>query len=398
MRNVERGRAVESAPDPNNDIPRVIFYDLAEKSGKKEFTIALKKAQGKRVVLPWSVFAERTQKKAKKKGIYVDNAEVFTRDSLALGKPKDYWDGKEEELARRIAEDDDPKNFIIAHFPFENKASFVKMHRKPEFKRVQQSRSQGIISEVAQEANETKTMGVAGAGVGSAIALESVRAGLENLVIADGGVLTPHDGNRQWGPLARSFGENHAIYTMKQAFQLFPFLNGECIPQNLGTAGEVPNTYDISKFVAKSDFIFDEVDNLKVKAILRYKAREAGKPVAQITDLGTGVAVQFDDPRKDLYPCNGRLTPEVFSELMEADLTNFDTFMYFAINIFMGADNITPETRSSFEESRKREFYHIPQSGIAISKAGTAGYEVFAAYHEGKAIPPERLIGYDWAA
>ncbi|HVF69761.1 MAG TPA: ThiF family adenylyltransferase [Xanthomonadales bacterium] len=397
MRTAEQGRKVEPSGRLFGEIPHLNFYDLSQPAGVRDLTIALKKARGRRLVSPGAMFADRTEKKAKREGIYRDRYEIFSRDSIALGHQKDHWDDKEEELAQKIAEDDDPKKFLVVEYPWEHYGRFNKIHRQPELERVLQSRNFQIISEAAQEANKTETTAVIGQGVGSPVTLKFTLAGARSLIIADGGIVTPHDGNRQWGPLIRSIGENHAIYTAKQALQLNPFLNIDCIPQNVSMR-DVPGTYPLARIVNNAGFIFDEMDSLLDKADLRFLAREAGKPVGQITDLGKGVAIQFDDPRTGKYPCNGRLTPDVYEELQKANLKDFDIFMYFAVNIFMGVDNITPEVERAFRESRENGFYHIPQSGIAASKAGAAAFELYEAYHEAREIPAEKLIGYDWAA
>lgn len=397
MRTAEQGRDVESKNNPTLEIPRVNFYDLTEPTGVRGLTIALKRARGRRLVSPGAMFANRTERKAKEEGIYRDRYELFSKDALALGHPKGYWDDKEEELAQRTAEDDDPSNYLIVEYSWKHNNRFNKIHRKSELERVMYSRRVGIHSDISWEAGKREKVAWLGQGVGSPMTLEFTRNGARHLTILDGGIVTPHDGNRQWGPFIPSIGENHAIYTAKQVLQLNPYVDLECIPQN-ASMRDAPSTYPMQGVVDGSSFLFDEMDSLLDKADLRFLAFEAGKPVGQITDLGKGIAVQFDDPRTGRYPCNGRLTPEVYEELQRENLKDFDIFMHYAVNIFMGAENITPEVRRAFEESRERNFYHIPQSGIAASKSGSAAYELFEAYYEDREIPAERLIGYDWAA
>jgi hypothetical protein len=386
--------------DKNNtspQVPHVNFYDLSTPQGQRDLTVAIKRARGRRLVSPGAMFARRTERKAKEEGIFRDQYELFSRDSLALGHPKTYWDDKEEELVHKIAEDDDPSRFVIAEYSWRRDNRFNKIHRQPELERVMYSRRVGIHSDVSWEAGKRERAVIFGQGVGSPMTVQFALNGVENLTIFDGGVVTPHDGNRQWGPVIPSIGENHAVFTAKQVLQNNPYINLECIPLN-ASMRDLPKTSPMEPAVRRSGFILDEMDSLLDKADLRMLAFRLGIPVGQITDLGKGIAVQFDDPRSGRYPCNGRLTPKIYEELQRANLKDFDVFMHFAVNIFMGADNITREVRRAFEESRRRKFYHIPQSSVAAAKSGAAAYELFEAYFEDREVPAERLIGYDWAA
>lgn len=377
------------------DIPQAIIHDPMSASFRRDLTVAFKKASGRRFVSPGGLFPNRTERRAREEGRYKDAYELFSRDSLALGQPKTHWFGREEELAQKIAEDDNPANYVVAEYNFLDRNRFNKIHRKDRLLEVLFSRRYGIHSEASMEAGRTKTVGIIGQGVGEAATLEMVRNGVENLITLDGGVIMPHDGNRHWGPLIPSVGENHAIYAAQQALLLNPYLNLDCIPLN--ASANTPGTYPTQDVVVRSDFMLDEVDSLLDKADLRFLAWQARKPVGQITDLGKGIAIQFDDPRTGKYPCNGRLTPDVYREMQRADLSNFEVFMHYAADIFIGHENITPEVEEAFRRSRERGYYHIPQSGIAASKAGAAAYELFEAYFEGKEIVPERVTGYDWA-
>lgn len=368
-------------------IPRVQFYDPTDKYDKKRLTQDLKAATGKRIILPLSVFSERVKRRAERQGIYRNTIEIFSRDILKL----DGYSENDDEFQEQLQQRDNPENYLIVRYPWLN--AFVTVPHHDEFRRITQSREYGITSEKAQTGLAKDHFLVVGGGVGGRIAVSLAGAGAEHVTLIDASPISPHRGSRSSGPFLPQIGENQAIYYVKQMLELNPYGEYTAIPQYIGDPSKTQNVADMDALIDWSNFIFQEIDQLEMKGEIHMRAQSKRKLCAQITDAGTGTIILLDDPKFQLPPFNGRLTPEVHAAMQQMDPDDKDAFLYKAVEVYMGYANISPHFEHALHISKNAGFKHIPQSGRAASKAGAEAVNLYCEYADGKITGPvERLV------
>jgi hypothetical protein len=222
------------------------------------------------------------------------------------------------------------------HYPW--RGALVRVLGPEGYRRLRLARNRNKITAGEQAAHATRTVAVAGAGVGHAIVLGLALEGLFGTVrIADGDPVALSDLNQLPGSLV-DVGVNRAVALARRIAEVDPYLTVR-VHEGLGVAAA-------GAFVDGADVVLDASDELGVKLALREQARERKIPVLMATpDRGTVDVERFDlDPER--LPFHGRFagfTAEMFDGLPGQALVPF-------LPRILGGDGISPRMAASMFE------------------------------------------------
>lgn len=155
-------------------------------------------------------------------------------------------------------------------------------------------RNKNLVTAEEQQKYADFTVGCAGMSVGSNVALAlAITGGSQKLKIADGAVISASNLNRIVAGVT-DIGSSKSLVVARKLFEMNPYITIERFDEDV--------TKDtISRFFEEPwqlQGIVDEIDDLKIKILLRVEARRRGIPVIMATDLGDDV--MLDVERYDL--------------------------------------------------------------------------------------------------
>jgi hypothetical protein len=279
---------------------------------------------------------------------------------------------------------DNLKSGTIAEYPWKTKGRYVRVLDEEAFASVIYSRNRFVIPDAVHESLRRDVFAAGGLAVGGDTAYLFMLSGVENWIVADGGLLDLHDFNRVIGGKVEDIGTNQAIRWTKMALERDPFLEIRCIPRNLGVeTNSTQNIISYDDFLVGVDRVIEAVDNFPVKGGLRLKTG-----VVMPTDLGMGAKVEED---KRGVPFHGRLSVEEMDQLMGSTETDINTRTQLAIKI-VGLENIPPSYLQAVKDSRENRVPFWPQPGVAafLSAAMMVAREV--ALRSGLPVKEEAAI------
>jgi len=255
----------------------------------------------------------------------------------------------------------------IVHFPWLDKD--IKLPEKDLFRRIRSSRNRNLITPDEQVKLEKFTVGIAGMSVGSNIALAVFIAGMsvEKIKLADADTLSLPNLNRIRSGVG-NIGKKKVEIVAQQLYELDPYSEIICFAN--GVTEE-----NITEFVSGCDVVVDEVDDLKIKIMLRLEAKKLGIPVVMVTDID--YRALLDVERYDLdsdYPLFHGRAGEVTLDTVKDGLTN-ELRVQLSTSI-VGGENLSPRMMASLAEIGKT-LPTWPQLGPAAFMAGTvASYAI----------------------
>lgn len=211
----------------------------------------------------------------------------------------DIFDVQNDEYMTLLGERNTKPSATYVHIVSQNK--LLKMVDIDTFFALRTNRNKNLITEAEQLLLSSKNLGVLGMSVGSAIALGAVQAGIASTVkIADFDNLSSTNLNRLRAPLW-DVGRSKVHIAAEQIYSIDPYTNVEIYDQGV-------NDSNIETFLgggAPLDAVVDEIDDFRMKAQLRVKARAKRIPVLMVTSLGDTVLVdveRFDlEPERELF-------------------------------------------------------------------------------------------------
>lgn len=272
-----------------------ILYDLSSEEGWKRITNRLEKIPHALNLTPWnSHVINEIINEALDRNIVHDTLPEFVKGIEKIEGSKEYFNKIDKPYPFTQDVSIDWQTGVAVEFPWKTEGRFVILPQKEAFLFLTTSRNQLLIPDKAQEAFKTVRVGFAGAGVGSSLLEGVVRAGVQHIVVADGGDISFHDLNRLQSPTVSSIGMNHAVHAAQKALEANPFLTISSYAKNLDEK-TTDDTFAIDAFLEQTDIVFEEVDNLRVKLAIREKAREKKIPIIMATDIGFGTVIEFQE-------------------------------------------------------------------------------------------------------
>jgi hypothetical protein len=230
---------------------------------------------------------------------------------------------------------------------------------------IRTNRNRDLITEEEQEKLRQTTIGVAGLSMGSNIlAALSLMGQYRQLKIADADQLSLSNMNR----LQASITELNVPKTALVARSIY-----ERDPQaNILVFDEGLNEYNIEDFMDGLDLVFDEIDDIGMKARLRLAARKRRIPVIMMTDCGDGGILDIEryDLHKDQPLFHGRLSDAELSNLL-SEHPDHDAWLQLVAKI-IGLEHVPSRLLESFPKIG-RQLAGAPQLGTAAMVSGGVG-------------------------
>lgn len=226
------------------------------------------------------------------------------------------------------------------------------------------SRNRNLITDAEQEQLYDSTIAVFGLSVGSKVVEQLVGSGIGGtLIIGDPDHITPSNLNRVSGGFAHvGMKKIHKVASEISAADPYikqvHFANG-ATQENLEALGE-----------HRPDIIFDEVDDLRMKALIRLYAKKEGIPVVMATDLGDKSIIDVERyDLEDAKPFGGRLKDSELEKLYSGEATPQEIQRYMVK--IVGIRHITPRVMKSVLEIGST-LSGLPQLGTTATRGGSA--------------------------
>jgi molybdopterin/thiamine biosynthesis adenylyltransferase len=201
-------------------------------------------------------------------------------------------------------------NYGLWH-DFSWKGTLEQFPLKKDLQDLRTFRNQTLITPDEQAKLLSKTAAVFGLSVGSHVANQLVRGGIcGRLVIGDFDTVSPSNLNRMDATVDQ-IGWKKVDVVATRTSELDPYIEqvhfrDGVTPANLERLAEM-----------KPDILFDEIDNIAMKAMLRAFAKEQGIPLVMATDLGDKSIIDVErHDLGDVKPFNGLLKQAEYDALL----------------------------------------------------------------------------------
>lgn len=159
--------------------------------------------------------------------------------------------------------------------------------------RLRVSRNRYLITDSEQAKFYHASVAIAGLSIGSSIANTlRLQGGAQTLKLADFDTLELSNTNRISVGVTH-LGEQKIDIIKEKLLETDPFTKLSLFPKGLS-----PET--VERFCKGADVIFDEVDNLLIKVLLRQAARKFRIPLIMLTDNDDGVLIDYYPYHKNL--------------------------------------------------------------------------------------------------
>ncbi|TSC83752.1 MAG: UBA/ThiF-type NAD/FAD binding protein [Parcubacteria group bacterium Gr01-1014_13] len=256
---------------------------------------------------------------------------------------------------------------------------------------------------------ENTTIAVAGCSVGSNVihcAVMDLRP--KNIKIADKSVYKMENINRvrlSYGEMVKSQAERTSVADLSlknkakviagQLYAVDPFLNVYIYDEGI-------DEKNIDSFLGqyegepRTDVVVEEVDDPRIKILIRQEARKRGLPMVMVTDIGS--AVQLDvlryDKDKNLPLSYGISDEELISKMEKVyeEAGNRNAFFEF-VDALIGKDYRHGELKAIIEQRVEIPTSTIiPQLGSTVAMAGAIAAECIARIKLGFDSPARAII------
>lgn len=229
------------------------------------------------------------------------------------------------------------------------------------------NRNRNLITELEQEKLSGFITGIVGLSVGNNVALGLAYQGISNSIkLAERDTLETTNLNRMRAGVYQ-IGNPKLTLSMQQIYEINPY--AEIYPFGGLTEGNIGNFFTSKP---KLDLIFDEIDDFKMKVLIRVHAKKYKLPVIMLTNLGDKVMADVEryDLVKNLELFNG-VDKEMHKKIISKKVIAKEDEKRFAIGI-AGARNIPKRAIESVKEIG-HTLVGRPQLASTVSVSGGIG-------------------------
>jgi molybdopterin/thiamine biosynthesis adenylyltransferase len=269
-------------------------------------------------------------------------------------------------------------------FLFPWSGELVRYPDKEQHRALRTSRNRNLITDAEQEQLYDSTVAVFGLSVGSKVVEQLVGSGIGGtLILGDPDHITPSNLNRISGGFSHvGMKKIHKVATEISAAD--PYI--EQVHFTDGVTEE--NLEALSEH--RPDVIFDEVDDLRMKALIRQYAKKEGIPVVMATDLGDKSIIDVERyDLEDAKPFGGRLKDSELEKLYSGEVTP-EEIQRFMVKI-VGITHVTPRVMESVLQVGNT-LSGLPQLGTTATKGGAAAAVTAREILLGHDVPSGRHI------
>lgn len=244
----------------------------------------------------------------------------------------------------------------VVHFP-----------PKKELRALRTSRNRNLVTADEQLKLYDSTILVIGMSVGSNIVEALVSGGIGGkLILLDMDIIEPSNLNRIRSPYYH-VGLHKVDAISQKAWEIDPYI--EIIQYKDGLTTK--NLEEILKD-SNVDIVVDEMDDLRMKIILREYVKQHRLPLVMAADDGDDSLLDIEryDLDKNLKPFDGRIPDEIIEKIKNSEIPRAELGMIIG-KYFIGIDNIPLRMYQSLAEVGK-SLPSWPQLGGAAALSGVA--------------------------
>lgn len=248
------------------------------------------------------------------------------------------------------------------HFPWSE--SIVRYPEQDDHQELRTFRNKNLITDDEQKRLLGATAAVFGLSVGSNVVEQLVLSGVGGTVaMGDFDVLAPSNTNRIKAAMPQ-VGMNKLDIAAIKTSEVDPYLRQVHLRDGITKEG-LEKLADL-----KPDIVFDEIDDLAMKAQLRLFAQEQKVPLVMATDLGDKSLIDVEryDLNDSTRPFLGKVKEADMQRLVDGSLSDAEKSKYL-IRI-LGVKHLTARILNSVIEIDKT-LAGIPQLGTTASAGGS---------------------------
>ncbi len=219
------------------------------------------------------------------------------------------------------------------------KKTLVHVLDRISFCKVRSSRNFPLVSEEEQKEMEKGKIGIAGLSVGSHIAYSLLAQGSGSMFhLSDGDKLSLSNLNRIPGGVT-DLGTAKTVIAARRMYEANPYIRVRIFPH-------LSSQREVGRFCKNLSVIIDEIDDMKIKYLLRREAVRFRIPIISAVDIGDRCVVFIEryDIQPNLSPFAGflgsRLSARTFNSLTKKEIGSL-------ILRLVGEENITAPLRES---------------------------------------------------
>lgn len=217
---------------------------------------------------------------------------------------------------------------VNVYYPWRNIA--VQMLPEQYFYEIKTNRNQLLISKNEQQLLYDLTISVAGMSVGSSLVFGLIGSGIaKHMILADFDTYSNANLNRVQATVL-DIGKNKALVTKQRALEMNPFLDIRIID------GPVTQQ-NVDQFFKNGsvDLVFEEIDDFKMKVILRDTAKKHKKPLIMLTNLGDSVQADIEryDITLDYQPFHGTVSQADLDSIRSLDTVSPDIMKKLSVQL-----------------------------------------------------------------
>lgn len=235
-----------------------------------------------------------------------------------------------------------------------------------DFYRIRTSRNRFLVTDSEQDRFRKICVAVAGISVGSSLATAlHLQGGAQYIKLADFDVLELSNTNRI--PIGIvNLGEQKIELVKRRLLEIDPYAKMSLFSRGL-------NSRNVEAFCSGANIIFDEVDNLQIKVLLRQYARKFRIPLIMLTDNDDGVLVDYYPYHKNKrVPLFHGLADRKILEIVNSKKMPSKEDIVRLSSKIVGRKNISTRMTKSLK-SISKTLVSWPQLGTAALLAGTVG-------------------------
>lgn len=250
------------------------------------------------------------------------------------------------------------------YFPWSGR--LVHFPPQEDLRALRTSRNRNLVTAEEQKKLYKSTILIAGMSVGSNVAEALVSQGTGGkLILIDMDRLEPSNFNRIRAPY-HHVGLHKIDAIAQKISEIDPYL--EQIHYKNGL-----NEENIDEVLGNDpDILIDEMDNVKMKILLRHKAKDLGLPVIMAADNGDNILLDIEryDKNQNLPLLHGNIPADVEERILNDDSIPRAELGILIGKYFVGFENTTLRMFQSLTEVGKT-LPSWPQLGGAAALAGT---------------------------
>jgi len=201
---------------------------------------------------------------------------------------------------------------VWAYLPWRN--TLLHLLDDAQYHEVRTARNRNLIPAEEQRIFYRSTIALGGLSVGNSIALAIVlTGGGKRFRLADPDTLELTNLNRIRAGIT-DLTEPKVYMTARQLYELDPYAELTLYPEGI-------TEENIEAFCAGADIIIDEIDNLRIKILLRDQAKQHKIPVVMATDNGDSGLLDIErHDQEDVPYFHGRINQQDIDEMLSGKL------------------------------------------------------------------------------